>query len=519
MTGTQGLSPSDIVSVAVSLSAGAVVGLGLNVFCVIGATQGVIDTTQRIRTYTSLQAVAADYGTAVPEYQAAVDWFGQTPQPPLMQIAAWARVSTGAVLYGNPLTVSQQAIGSWQAITNGSLQLVTGSGGGTLYPIASINLSSASTLTAVAAAITAAYVAAYSNSNLTVTYDTQNNRFVVNRTDSKGVNCILQFAVVDGVVGTDLSAKLLLQTGQGGYIVNGIAQESPQAGVTAARAASSTWYSCAFAVFNQGGMPGDQDSILTPAALLLVGQTVQAFSRPSVFLATCNDPNALLASSSTDLAAILGASNLNRTMIQYSSTDGFAAIAAFSTISQTNYLGAGTATTLKFKQPTLIPEVLGEAQYATLYTKNTNTFAQFSDNLAIELEGIMADGTFVDEIMNVDWMAQAVQTALINVLVQANSTKVPQTDEGMHALVAAADAVMAQSVTNGVTGPNLIWSGGNVGTLKTGDVLPSGWYIYQTPLNLQPAGNRALRQAPLITICFNFAGAVHSGSAQINVLR
>jgi hypothetical protein len=357
--------------------------------------------------------------------------------------------------------------------------------------------------------------AAITAGNLSFQWFPGTGRFGVN--GNAGASAALSFLSAAGA-GTDLSAPLMMQAANapGAYIVPGVATETPLAAIQACRAASSMWYAAHFATNVNNS---DEDTVLTPAALQAVGAAVLGFGRPSLLGVTVQEPASLLSTSTTDTAAVLNAANNNRIFTMYSSTSGFAACSFFGRAATVDFTGANTAITMKFQNaPGIAAEVLTEAQYAALAGKKCNAFVQYNDGLAIIQEGVMADGTFFDEIQNIDWMAQAVQTACINTLAQAG-TKVPQTDAGMHVLLAAVDAVMAQGVANGVVGPGLAWQGGNVGALVNGQIIPSGWYIYQQPIAQQSPAARGLRQGTLMQVCFNFAGAVHSQSVQISVVR
>lgn len=90
----------------------------------IGGSSDVIDPTQRARFYTSIDAVAADFGTTAPEYLAAVLWFEQAPQPNLLMIGRWVETDSPARLTGGVLSAAQQAIAGWNAITNGSFGII-----------------------------------------------------------------------------------------------------------------------------------------------------------------------------------------------------------------------------------------------------------------------------------------------------------------------------------------------------------------------------------------------------------
>jgi hypothetical protein len=61
------LSISRLIKVSVSLAASAAQSQNINSLLILG-TSTVIDTVERIRSYTTIEEVAADFGTSVEEY-------------------------------------------------------------------------------------------------------------------------------------------------------------------------------------------------------------------------------------------------------------------------------------------------------------------------------------------------------------------------------------------------------------------------------------------------------------------
>ena len=129
----------------------------------------------------------------------------------------------------------------------------------------------------------------------------------------------------------------------------------------------------------------------------------------------------------------------------------------------------------------------------------------------------MANGYFVDEVVGLDWLANAVQVDTWNVLYQA-LTKIPQTDAGMTQLTTAVEGAMARGVRNGLLAAGL-WTGPPVGALKTGQALTKGYYVYCPLVASQPQALREARRAPTIQVAAKLAGAVHFVDVLINVNR
>lgn len=116
---SQGLAVSDVVNVNISLAPVAAPTRNFGAGLAIGATD-VIDVTERIRSYSNLAGVAADFSSSDPEYLAAARHFGQVPQPSIYYIGRWARTATRSNLFGGVLTSAEKLLANFTPITTGA---------------------------------------------------------------------------------------------------------------------------------------------------------------------------------------------------------------------------------------------------------------------------------------------------------------------------------------------------------------------------------------------------------------
>ncbi|MGG6461399.1 DUF3383 family protein [Solilutibacter silvestris] len=308
--------------------------------------------------------------------------------------------------------------------------------------------------------------------------------------------------------GTDISALMGLNSGQGGYLVGGMAAESMPAGVNAMLNASSDWYGLYIAT----------TATQAAADILTIAANIEASSVTHIYGVTSQDPNILDPTQTTDIASKLQAAKVSRTFVQYSSTNAYAAASLFGRAFTVDFTGNKTAITLKFKgEPTVTPETLTEAQASTLGTKNCNVFVNYNNTTAIIQQGVMSNGYFFDEMHGLDWLQNNAQTSVFNLL-YTSPTKIPQTDAGTNQIVNAVDAAMAQGNANGLLAGG-IWGGPPMGALQTGQHVGKGYYIYCPPIATQNASDRAARKAPTIQVAAKLAGAVHFANVLINVNR
>lgn len=499
------LSVSRIINVGVQLTPAAAASQSLNTALFLGVS-GIIDTTERYRSYASLPAVALDFGTNAEEYKAATRWFGQTPQPTSLLIGRWAQTASKGGLKCATLSAAQQAIGNFTALAN-TASLKISKDGAAGVNVTAIALSGVTTLQGVAAAIAAG---TGFPAGVTVTYNAVYNRFEF-ESGTTGATSSVAFLTTAGV-GTDLSAVIFGQVGQGGYSYNGVALETAPAAV----ALFDDMIGQQFYGLSMGGLVPGANAGADTAALLSVAAYIEGASWKHLFAVTSQEAGALVAATTTDIGFQLKALGYKRTTYQFSSSAAHAAMSLLARAVSVNYEAAGSAITLKFKQePGVVAENLLSSQADTLKAKGYNVFAAFNNGTNIILDGVVASGNYIDEITGTDWLATTVQRDLFNTLYSSN-TKIPQTDQGMAVLTAVATARCAQAVANGLVAPG-VWNAGGFGTLNQGDFLDKGYYVYISPIATQAQADRAARKAPPMQIAVKLAGAVHSIDCTINV--
>ncbi len=136
---------------------------------------------------------------------------------------------------------------------------------------------------------------------------------------------------------------------------------------------------------------------------------------------------------------------------------------------------------MKFKQePGVVAEFLTESQAQTLTNKNCNVFINYQNSTAIIQQGVMVNGFFFDEVHGLDWLANAVQTNVYNLLYQS-PTKIPQ--------------------------------------LHPGDTLTLGYYVFAPPVATQAQADREARKSVPIQVALKLAGAIHFANVIMNVNR
>lgn len=490
---TQGLSVSRLIRTTVNLSPLAAARRGFGILLIAGDSN-VINVQERMRTYTSIESVANDFGTTAPEYKAALLYFGQSPRPQTLMVGRWARTATSAELTGGVLTVAEQNMSNWTSITTGSFQITID---GDEKTLSALDFSSQTNLNGVATVISTALIGG------TVTWDGQ--RFVVT-SDTTGQLSTLTYATSSGS-GTDISGLLKLTSSTALPPVAGISAETPLEAATIFANQSAVWYGLTFAAST---MP-------TSEQLLDVSAFIESASISRIFGLTETDSRVLDASYTDDLAYKLEQLKRKRSCVQYSANP-YAITSLFARAFSVNFNANRSVITLMYKaEPGVVAEYITETQAQTLKSKNCNVFVNYQNDTAIIQYGVMSSGAYFDEVHGLDWFADALQTAEYNLLYQS-TTKIPQTDAGQNQLVNIAAGVCEEAINNGLVAPGQ-WNADGFGQLQRGDYLQQGYYIYTQPMALQDQSIREQRIAPPIQIALKLAGAIHEIDCIVNVNR
>lgn len=495
---TIGLPVSALISATVNLTAQPAATPNFN-SCLILGQSTVIDVVSRFRNYYSAAALLADgFSSTSAEYLAAVAWFAQSPQPTSLLVGRWASAASAGQLICAPATPANQLVSAWTGITAGSLRAVIN---GTTYNLSAMNFSAQTTMQGVAGVIQTALAAALAST--TCVWDSVYLRFVIT-SPTTGVGSTVGFLASTGL-GTDISVMMNgTASSSGAYAANGIAAETALAAVTIFDLNwSDQWY-----------------GLVIPQAVdadhLAVAAYVETATAAHFYGVTHAEAAVLTSGDTTNISYKLQQLGYNHTASQYSSSNTVAVVSLLARLLTTNFLGNNTAITVMYKQePGVTAETLNQTQANNLANYNCNVFVAYNNATSIIQYGKCASGQYIDTVVGVDWMKTNIQTAIYSAL-YTSTTKIPQTDAGMHQLCTQIEAVCIEAVTNGLLAPGT-WSGTAFGQLANGAWLSQGYYIYQPPMTSQTAAARAARQSVPFQIAAHLAGAVHNASLQINV--
>lgn len=492
------LSVSRLVAVSIALTPAGAQAQSLSTLLHLSTTN-VIDQFERYREYTSISQVAEDFGTTDGAYKAALLYFGQSPRPRKLMIGKWARTAAPGGLRGAPVASDKADYKGWLNITSGGFQITVDNGAP--QAITGLNFSAVASMDQVAAIISAAVTGA------TVIWKENFKRFEIT-SNSTGPGSSVSFVTAPGS-GSDISDDMKCRSTDGGYTYAGIGAESASAVVNFFdQYYGQKWYALT------AGFETDTNR-------LQFAEAIEAMTNKHIYFTSTTDSAALVAATTTDIASQFKALGYKRTFCQYSSVESYSGgswiqLSAAAKLLSVDYTAGNTTLTLMYKtEPGVTPELLNESQVAALEAKNCNVYVAYDNDTNILQRGVMSDGTFADIVSGTDWLAVTCQNELWNTL-YTSPTKIPQTDEGMHLLVTKVDAVCSQAVRNGLLAPG-IWNSQGFGTLKEGDLLATGFYVYAPRVDTQLQSDRAARKAVPIQVAAKLAGAIHEVSLAITV--
>jgi hypothetical protein len=488
------LSVNRLINVSINLQPLAIPRRSFGVLLIAGDSN-IIDGVERLRSYTNIEGVADDFGTSAPEYLAASLYYSQTPKPLNLMIGRWLRTATAGLLRGGILTSAEQGMGNWTTITNGGFRIDIDN---VTRTVTGRDFSAETNLNGVASVISAGLTGGV------VTWN--GSRFVVT-SSTTGIASEVDFAIAP-LSGVDISTQLKLTVATALTPVPGFAPETPLEAVTAFADISGTWYGLMFAAATQ---PTDAQSTNVAAY-------IQAASKTRIYGITEQDTRVLDSGYVADIGTALSALNYTRTFGQYCSSNPYAIASFFGRAFSVNFAASKSTLTMMYKQePGITSENITESQAQSLATKRYNVFASYDNGASIVQYGVMFGQAYFDEIHGLDWLKDAVENSLFNLLYQSK-TKIPQTEAGVSQLKTEAARVLDESVNNGLVAAG-VWNADGFGQLSRGDFLTNGYYIYSSPIALQPQADREQRKSPPIQIAVKLAGAIHTIDVQIDVNR
>ena len=453
----------------------------------------------RIRYYSSLAAVQADFAASSQSVRAATDFFAQAPRAKVFAIAKVFTSAQSGYLIGS--TIADKTLAQWKAITAGSFKI---SIDGTEQSITAVSFASITSIDGIASALQTKLRAVNSGgfAQATVTMQQEGSSY--------------RIKITSGTTGTSSKVSRTSAASSGTYIGDVLGLESGD---------SMTF---------DGYVPGDLGSELQliKEASIASGKFVYGWTLDKAYRDTANNASALAAaawaesqdaailgivtnsstaydaSSSADVGSALKAAGYRRTFAVYhDNAYYYPEVAILAYALHVDYTGINTTITTKFKDLFGIPTVpMTVAMLEVLNEKRINTFTMVGNSSRTFREGVESNESwFMDDLINLDNFREYLQVAVYNVFLQ--NKKVPYNQNGVNLLRNAITTVCEQFVKNGTFSerPSTPEEKADTGV----DTQPA-YTVQFTDIFEMSAADRARRVGPPANIIANLAGAIHS---------
>jgi hypothetical protein len=487
---------SSVVDVSIAIGAQYPARKGFGVLNIVTSEAGVINLSERVRSYQNLDGVVSDWPAGSEVVKAATSYFSQQPKPTELKVSTRYPDAQAATLRGGTLTASD--IQALITIVDGSLGITIDN---TNTDISGLDFTSDTDGDQIASTLQSALQsvggAGYSAATCVYDGDVDSGRFLIT-SGSSGVTSTISFLrITNPATGTDISSILQMRQGEATK-VDGIDAETITASLNSIQNTDEDWYGLMFTKEVRDSIQINSEDAVEAAA-----EWCEA--RIKVFGNTTNDLDVLDSVTTNDIASKLKDKNFRRTITTYSSySDEYPSASILGRAFTVNFSQPNSTITLKFKQmPGITVEKLQQSQKATLDAKSANALIEVggSDMYA---ESFMASGVFFDEVHGVDWLQNAIQTNIFGYLL-TRTTKVPYTNKGVAALEQQLIKALDEAVRNGLIAP---------GETVDGRFLPAGYETVVIPVEDINQSDKEARHYPGLSFTILGAGAIHS--VQIN---
>ncbi len=148
-----------------------------------------------------------------------------------------------------------------------------------------------------------------------------------------------------------------------------------------------------------------------------------------------------------------------------------------------------------------------QSQINVIEGNNGNLYLSYANSYTWLEQGVVADGQFFDEILNLDMLGSDIQYSCVNLLV--DNPAIMQTNPGQGQILNVVNGACGRSAARGFISGG-IWEGVKILDLSPGDAIPNGYRSQSPAYATQSKANRAARQSMPVYVAIIESGAVHS---------
>lgn len=499
---------SDIVRFEVSLARGAAVQadfgrsmLLLDDDALSISLDGVLDGGGRnkVRTYSSLSALGADFRSFEGVYTLAQRYFSQDPYPkPLLVGRRNVALVQTSIRGGAPGPAA-----GWQAAD--ATFTLDGNA-------VTADLSAAADLAAVATALLAPYQTAIGDATATITV--AGGRLILSASDD--ADPFGGMVATAGATGTDVAGALGLDVGSGATHNPGGPAETVSEALGNINAQDNNWY---FLLMDRSLTAGTSAAAVAADTAIAAAAAWTAATRGKIMFVESNEAGSLLATDLTSRVRAISLMGSQRNVLTFSRSLDYKAASAAARQSAVNLNRRDSYSTMKFKRlPGCIADTLSDDERTELDRKRVNYYTTYGIQ-PMYGEGVTADAdVFIDQRHFMDWFTNEAQNRVFAYLVGDNA--VPQRAAGSNAIRDVVAGVCRTARRSGAILPGTVppevrqriaEATGNPGF--DGE-LTDGYIVHVESFDDQSDADRSRRQLPAMTVWFPGGGAIHSAAAE-----
>ncbi len=471
--------------------------LSILAFC--STNLGFLHDENRVRFYSTIEAVENDFAPGLEAHFAATSFFAQSPRPATMAIG---ELFLEDVPGENVSAVfSEEDINAILAVANGSMVINYSGTSKTLSPM---NFTLQTTLEDIASVINDEASPELACEVITIP---GGDPVLSITTTVPGDAAIMLFPTEAGT-GTYVADLLKLTLEEGGKVVNGytslgIADELSSV-ANAANSAGKYIYG-----WTLGAVLRTDEHQLEAAGWALPRLVVMAL--------TSNDLTALDPGVTDDIGSLIYATDNRRVVVLYhDNVQRYPDVSILAYMLHVNYRLQDSTVTGKFKQlPGIETVQLSETEWSVLQSKGYNTYTAIGNDSRTYRDGITSGlvGWYMDTVINLDNFLEDLSVNVFNVFLR--NKKIPYTRKGQMLLVDACQDTGNQYIYNGTFADRLVVSD----ETKSGSALIPAVQVIPTPVDQASAADRVAREGPPIQMIVQETGAIHSTSINVELVQ
>ena len=475
----------------------------LSIMAVALEDLGFLPDSNRIRFYSTIEAVENDFAPGTEAHFAASAFFAQTPRAQTLALGEVFLNPLSAELSAAELTAAELA--AVIAIADGEMDISYDIGAGTvLESLSGMDFTSDVTLANVAATIDAATTAALSCAVRTLPGGTE---LLSITTTATGDGVVILHPIDPAGVGTYVGDLLNMSAAEGGLVLNGytptgIADELSSI-LNAANNSGQFIYGWAL------GTTLRDATIQEDAAAWILPRT-------GILTLVSNDPLATSPSYQLDIGPIVAATGNRRVVVIYhDNAQRYPDVSILAYMLHVNYRLLDSTVTAKFKElPGIETVQLTETEWSVLQEKGYNTYTAIGNDARTFRDGDTSGtaGWYMDTVINLDNFVEDLSVNVYNVFLR--NKKIPYTSRGVALLVDACRDTGNQYTYNGTFADREVTDSSS----KSGVSITAAVQIIPTPINQMSVADRADRIGPPIAMIVQEAGAIHSVAIAVEIV-